>query len=169
MALLIQEPVYRPWIGNVAFGRNHIAGPVIPNIFPNRPGAIGPVCQHGTLANSDLFQQFNSVKRIVGISSGEKELYRVFQTVSTAWSFVFHPPLVRPTALSAVFSPPFGESGVHRLPGAIGLRQLTPLSTAPDDPEHPVEHDPVILPGAAPLSRFFRWQQRLDSFPLFFC
>ena len=64
--------------------------------------------------------------------------------------------------------PPFGESGVHGLPGTIGLRQLTPSSAAPDDPKHPVYHGPVILPRAAPLPRFFRWQQQLDSFPLFF-
>ena len=55
MALLIQGPVYRPGIGDIAFGRNHIAGPVIRNIFPNRPGTIGPVFQHGTPAGSDLF------------------------------------------------------------------------------------------------------------------
>ena len=36
--------------------------------------------------------------------------------------------------------PPLGESRVHRLPETIGRRQLTPLSTAPDNPEHPVEH-----------------------------
>ena len=40
---------------------------------------------------------------------------------------------------------------------------------APDDPEHSVEHNRVILPGAPPLSHFFWWQQRLDPFPLFFC
>ena len=98
MALLIQGPVYRPGIGDIAFGRNHIAGPVIRNIFPNRPGAIGPVCQHGTPADSDLFQQFNSVTRIVVISSGEKELHRVSQTVYDSVEFCV------PPALSAVFS-----------------------------------------------------------------
>lgn len=79
-------------------------------------------------------------------------------------SFVFSPPLVRPTALSAVFSPavgtfvyfdagrvyaqilhiricrqrmkyrfqrtiipPFGKTGIHRLPGAISLCHCAPL------------------------------------------
>ena len=111
MAFLIQEPVYRPWIGNVAFGRNHIAGPVIPNIFPNRPGAIGPVCQHSTLANSDLFQQFNSVNRIVVISSGEKELYRVFQTVYDRVEFCVPPAFGTANRLIRRFFPAIWRIG----------------------------------------------------------
>lgn len=103
------------------------------------------------------------------ISSGEKELHRVSQTVYDSVEFCVPPASGTANRLIRRFFPPFGESGVHGLPRAIGLRQLTPLRTVPDDPEHPVEHGPVILPGAAPLSRFFRWQQRLDSFPLFFC
>ena len=63
----------------------------------------------------------------------------------------------------------YKRQGVYRLPRAIGLRQLTPLSATPDDPEHSVEHDPVIIPWTIPLSCSFRWQQRLDSFLLFFC
>ena len=30
----------------IAFGRNHIAGPIIRNIFPNRPGTISPTSQY---------------------------------------------------------------------------------------------------------------------------
>ena len=121
-------------------------------------------------------------------------------------SFVFNPPLVRPTALSAVFSPsigafvnldagrvqaqvfhiricgqcakyglqcaivpPFGESGIHRLPGAIRLRQFPPLRSAADDPKHPIEHVSIIFPWSASLPRPLCWKQLLHAFPLFFC
>ena len=36
-------------------------------------------------------------------------------------------------------------------------------------PEHPVQHRPVIFPGASFLPRVFRREQRLNSLPLFFC
>ena len=124
MAFLIQEPVYRPWIGNVAFGRNHIAGPVIPNIFPNRPGAIGPVCQHGTPADSDLFQQFNSVNRIVVISSGEQELHRVSQTVYDSVEFCVPPAFGTANRLIRRFFP-------RHLRFHAPLRKWSPCSGSP--------------------------------------
>ena len=130
-----------------------------------------------------------------------------FPSPSTiACSFVFNPPLVRPTALSAVFSPsvgtfvnldtgrvqaqvfhiricgqyakysfqcaivpPFGKSGIHRLPGAIRLRQFPPLCSAADDPKHPIEHVSIIFPRPASLSGSFQRQQLFYPLPLFFC
>ena len=130
-----------------------------------------------------------------------------FPSPSTiACSFVFNPPLVRPTALSAVFSPsvgtfvnldagrvqaqvfhicicgqcakygfqctivpPFGKSGVHRLPGAIRLRQFLPLCSAADDPKHPIEHVSIIFPRSTSLPRPFWRQQLFYAPPLFFC
>ena len=130
-----------------------------------------------------------------------------FPSPSTmACSFVFNPPLVRPIALSAVFSPsigtfvnldasrvqtqvfhiricgqcmkygfqcaivpPFGKSGVHRLPGAIRLRQFSPLGSTTGDPEHPIEHFPIIFPRTAPLPCPFCRKYRFHAFPLFFC
>ena len=123
-----------------------------------------------------------------------------------ACSFVFNPPLVRQTALSAVFFssvgtfvnldagrvqtqafhiricgqcvkygfqcaivPPFGKSGICRLPGAIRLRHFLLLRPATDDPEHPVQYPPVIFPWTSPFSRPFWRKQFLYAFPLFFC
>ena len=125
---------------------------------------------------------------------------------TTACSFVFNPPLVRPTALSAVFSPsvgafvnldagrvqaqvfhirirgqcakygfqctivpPFSKSGIHRLPGAIRLRQFPPLCSAPGNPKHPIEHVSIIFPRPASLPRPFPRKQLFYAFPLFFC
>ena len=120
-----------------------------------------------------------------------------FPSPSTiACSFVFNPPLVRPTALSAVFSPsvgtfvnldagrvqtqvfhiricgqcakygfqctivpPFGKSGIHRLPGAIRLRQFAPLCSAADDPKHPIEHISSIFRSS------FRGRPRFPVLP----
>ena len=33
---------------------------------------------------------------------------------------------------------PFGKSGIHRLPGAIRLRQFPPLCSATNNPKHPI-------------------------------
>ena len=65
--------------------------------------------------------------------------------------------------------PPFGKSGIHRLPGAIRLRQFPPLRPAARNPEHPVEHLSVIFPGTPSLPCSFRRQHRFYAFPLFFC
>ena len=130
-----------------------------------------------------------------------------FPSPSTiACSFVFSPPLVRPIALSAVFSPsvgtfvnldtgrvqtqvfhiricgqcakygfqcavvpPFGKSGVHRLPWAIHLRQFPPLRSATGDPQHTIEHSPVIFPGPAAFPCSFRRKHCFYAFPLFLC
>ena len=130
-----------------------------------------------------------------------------FPSPSTiACSFVFNPPLVRPTALSAVFSPsvgtfvnldtgrvqaqvfhiricgqcakygfqctivpPFSKSCIHRLPGAIRLRQFPPLHSAADDPKHPTEHVSIIFPRSPSLPRPF-WRQHLFyALQLSFC
>ena len=137
----------------------------------------------------------------------QHELNRVPQSIHTiACSFVFNPPLVRPIALSAVFSPsigtfvnldasrvqtqvlhiricrqctkhsfqcavvpPFGKSGVHRLPGAIRLRQFPPLCSAAGDPKHPIEHFSIIFPWTATLPCPFWQKYRFHALPLFFC
>ena len=130
-----------------------------------------------------------------------------FPSPSTiACSFVFNPPLVRPIALSAVFSPsigtsmnldasrvqtqvfhiricgqhtkhgfqcavvpPFGKSGVHRLPRTIRLRQFPPLRSAAGNPKHPIEHFPIIFPWTSPLPCPFWREYRFHTLPLFFC
>ena len=65
--------------------------------------------------------------------------------------------------------PPFGKSGIHRLPGAICLRQFPPLRSAADDPKHPIEHISIIFPRSVSLPRPFRRQQLFYVLPLFFC
>lgn len=42
--------------------------------------------------------------------------------------------------------PPAGEPLIGRLPRAIAFRQVTPRSTGPQPPQHPVDHLPVIPP-----------------------
>ena len=125
---------------------------------------------------------------------------------TTVCSFVFNPPLVRPTALSAVFSPsvgafvdldagrvqaqvfhiricgqcakygfqctivpPFGKSGIHRLPGAIRLRQFPPLRSAADDPKHPIEHVSIFFLRSASLPRPLLRQQFFYALQVPFC
>ena len=65
--------------------------------------------------------------------------------------------------------PPFGKSGVHRLPWAIHLRQFPPLRSAVGNPKHPIEHFPIIFPWAATLPCSFWRKYRFHAFPLFFC
>ena len=53
-------------------------------------------------------------------------------------------------SLQCAIIPPFGKSGVHRLPGAIHLRQFPPLRSAVGNPKHPFEHFSIIFPRSAP-------------------
>ena len=61
MALLIQLPVNRSGITNVALRRDYIAALVSRAVCLNCPSTISPVCQFGTPADSDFFQYFNGV------------------------------------------------------------------------------------------------------------
>jgi len=71
--------------------------------------------------------------------------------------------------LQCTVIPPFGKSGVHRLPGAIRLRQFPPLRSAVGNPKHPTEHFSIIFPRTAPLSRPFWRKHSFHSLPLLFC
>ena len=71
--------------------------------------------------------------------------------------------------LQCAVIPPFGKSGVHRLPGAIRLQQFPPLCSAVGNPKHPIEHFSIIFPRTAPLSRPFWRKHSFHSLPLFFC
>ena len=65
--------------------------------------------------------------------------------------------------------PPFGESGIHRLPRTIRLWPYPPLRSAMGDPEHLIQNPPVIFPWTAPFLRPL-WQKQFPrAFPLFFC
>ena len=65
--------------------------------------------------------------------------------------------------------PPFDKSGVHRLPGAIRLRQFSPLCSAAGNPKHPIEHFSIFFPRTAPLPCPFWRKYPFHAFPLFFC
>ena len=58
-----------------------------------------------TRPNLYLFQQFNGMDWIMVIPCGQHKFNRVPQSIH---NYVFSPPLLRPTALSAVFSPSVG-------------------------------------------------------------
>lgn len=65
--------------------------------------------------------------------------------------------------------PPFSKTSIDTLPSTISFWKLSPLCPTMIDPEHPVQHHPVIFPGASFLPHVFRWEQWLKSFPLFIC
>ena len=125
---------------------------------------------------------------IMVIPCGQHKFNRVPNPSTITCSFVFSPPLLRPTALSVAFPPsvstfvnldtgrvqaqvfhicilgqcveygfhcavipPFGKSGIHRLPGAIRLRLFPPLCSAAGDLEHPFEHSRSAFRGRPPV------------------
>ena len=71
--------------------------------------------------------------------------------------------------LQCAFVPPFGKSGVHRLPGDIHLRQFPPLRSAASNPKHPIEHFSIIFPWTATLPCPFWRKYSFHAFPLFLC
>lgn len=96
-----------------------------------------------------------------------------FRVLLRKWSPRSDSPCPRPWTARKIPLPVCRRPAIWRIGrtqtvGAVGLRQFPPLSAASGDPEHPVQHRPVILSGTASLSCFFRRQQ-LDPFPLFFC
>ena len=40
--LLVQMPSYRPRFRDITLGRNHIVGPMLSKVFPERPGTVRP-------------------------------------------------------------------------------------------------------------------------------
>ena len=64
---------------------------------------------------------------------------------------------------------PFCKTSIDTLSRTVTLWKLSPLCSTVIHPEYPVQHHPVIFPGASFLPCVFRWEQWLKSFPLFIC
>lgn len=63
------------------------------------------------------------------------------------------------------FFAPFVEAAEDRLPRTVPLRQVSPGSAGPQDPQDTVDDLAMILARPS-CFRFLRWQERLELFPL---
>ena len=80
-------PVYRSRLGNIAFGRNHIAGFMLQNVSPDDLRSIGAICQHIAATDFNLAQQLNRMNRIMVVSSRQKKCHRVAKPVHNCVQF----------------------------------------------------------------------------------
>ena len=64
---------------------------------------------------------------------------------------------------------PLAESSIYALPASIAFRQLAPLTSGSQYPQHAIQHHAVIFSRSSFLTASLRWQIVFDSVPLACC
>ena len=81
MALLVDIPIYRPWIIDIALGRNRIDSILRIDVFSNCLGPIGFIAEDIAPLDINLAEQRNSVLGIVVIAGTEQKSKRIAQAI----------------------------------------------------------------------------------------
>ena len=81
MTLLIGIPIYRPWIADIALGRNRIDSVLRINVFSNCLGTIGLIAEDIAPLDINLAEQSDSVLGIVVIAGTEQKSKWIAQAI----------------------------------------------------------------------------------------
>ena len=77
MALLVGIPIYRPWIADIALGRNRIDSILRIDVFSDCLGAIGFIAEDIAPFDINLAKQRDGVLGIVVITGTEQKSKRI--------------------------------------------------------------------------------------------
>ena len=87
MTLFVGIPIYRPWIADIALGRNRIDCILRIDVVPYRFGPIGFISENIASLDIDLSKQRDGVPGIVVIAGTEQKSKRIAQAIHQSMNF----------------------------------------------------------------------------------